>query len=121
RQSCVCKYKEGLLDHSINRRLRSLRLTRSGFSRTIGIGPNAEGDRDETVRLIRFEDISGAPIAIVWSYACHATDFYDLAQVSAAYPGRVRARLRDKYGNIPLLIFKGFSGDARPPFACLSL
>src|SRR2546426_12823106 len=31
RQSCVCKYQEGLLDHSINRRLRSLRLTRSGF------------------------------------------------------------------------------------------
>ncbi len=120
RNSCICKYQEGLLDHSINRRLRSLRLTRSGLSRTIGIGPNAEGDRDETVRLIRFEGIGGAPIAIVWSYACHATDFYDLTRVSAAYPGKVRARLRDKYGNIPVLFFQGFSGDARPPFAGLS-
>lgn len=120
RKPCICTYHEGVLNHSINRRLVCLRLNKSGLSRSVGMGPNPAGERDESVRILKFADENGAPVAIVWNYACHASDFFDRLQVSAAYPGRVRQRLRRDFGPIPVLFFQGFSGDVRPPFSGLS-
>jgi neutral ceramidase len=120
RQPCTGTYHEGLLNHSMNRRLAHLRLTSSGFSRAIGMGPNVAGERDESVRLLRFVDPSGRPLAIVWNYACHTSDFFDPLRISAAFPGQVRKRLRSELGDIPILFFQGFSGDVRPPFTGLS-
>jgi hypothetical protein len=119
-QRCAGTYHEGLLDHSMNRRLAHLRLTSSGFSRAVGMGPNMTGERDERARLLKFVDPSGRPLAIVWNYACHASDFFDSLRVSAAFPGQVRKRLRSELGAIPVLFLQGFSGDVRPPFTGLS-
>ena len=120
KRSYRCTYHEGLLNHSMNRRLARLRLTGSGWSRSIGMGPNERGERDETVRLLRFADENGVSVAVLWNYACHASDFFDRQQISAAYPGKVRQRLRETFGNVPVLFFQGFSGDVRPPFVGLS-
>src|SRR5215469_7493365 len=110
----------GLLNHSMNRRLAHLRLTSSGFSRAVGLGPNVAGERDEGARVLKFVDPSGRPLAIVWNYACHASDFFDSLRISAAFPGQVRKRLRSELGAIPVLFLQGFSGDVRPPFPGLS-
>jgi hypothetical protein len=120
RQRCTGTYHEGLLNHSMNRRLAHLRMTSSGFSRAVGMGPNLAGERDERARVLKFADSSGRPLAIVWNYACHACDFFDSLQVSAAFPGQVRKRLRSGLGAIPVLFLQGFSGDVRPPFTGLS-
>jgi neutral ceramidase len=120
RQPCAGTYHEGLLNHSMNRRLTHLRLTRSGFSRAVGMGPNVAGERDESARVLKFVDPSGRPLAIVWNYACHASDFFDPLRISAAFPGRVRKRLRSELGAVPVLFLQGFSGDVRPPFTGLS-
>ncbi len=116
-QQCVCTYREGNADHSMNRRLVRSRLTRSGFARCSGFGPNPNGDRDESVRIVEFTKPDGRPNAIVWNYACHPTDFPGFSQVSAEYPGIVRSRLRSDFGDIPILFLQGFSGDVRPPFS----
>jgi neutral ceramidase len=116
-ERCVCTYRIGNADHSMNRRLVRPRLTRSGFARSSGFGPNPKGDRDESVRIVEFSKPSGEPSAVIWNYACHPTDFPDLLQVSAEYPGIVRSRLRSQLGDIPVLFLQGFSGDVRPPFS----
>jgi hypothetical protein len=116
-ERCVCTYRIGSADHSMNRRLVRPRLTRSGFARSSGFGPNPKGDRDESVRIVEFSKQSGEPSAVIWNYACHPTDFPGLLQVSAEYPGIVRSRLRSQLGDIPVLFLQGFSGDVRPPFS----
>jgi len=116
-EPCICTYRIGSADHSMNRRLVRPRLTRSGFARSSGFGPNPDGDRDESVRIVEFSKLSGEPSAVIWNYACHPTDFPGLLQVSAEYPGIVRSRLRSQLGDVPVLFLQGFSGDVRPPFS----
>jgi neutral ceramidase len=116
-EPCVCTYYVGKADHSMNRRLVRPRLTRSGFARSSGFGPNPDGERDESVRIVEFSKSNGEPIAVIWNYACHPTDFPGFLQVSAEYPGTVRSRLRSQLGDIPVLFLQGFSGDVRPPFS----
>lgn len=116
-EPCVCTYHVGSAHHSMNRRLVRPRLTRSGFARSSGFGPNPDGDRDESVRILVFSKSSGKPSAVMWNYACHPTDFPGFLQVSAEYPGIVRSRLRSDLGDIPVLFLQGFSGDVRPPFS----
>ena len=116
-ERCVCTYRIGSADHSMNRRLVRSRLTRSGFARSSGFGPNPKGDRDESVRILEFSKSNGEPSAVIWNYACHPTDFPGVLQVSAEYPGIVRSHLRSQLGDIPVLFFQGFSGDVRPPFS----
>jgi hypothetical protein len=116
-EPCECTYHVGSADHSMNRRLVRARLTRSGFARSSGFGPNPNGDRDESVRILQFVKSTGQPSAVVWNYACHPTDFPGILQVSAEYPGIVRSRLRSQLGEIPVLFLQGFSGDVRPPFS----
>src|SRR6202795_3838722 len=101
----------------MNRRLVRPRLTRSGNARSSGFGPNPNGDRDESVRVLEFSNSGGKPITVIWNYACHPTDFPGFLQVSAEYPGIVRSRLRSELGDIPVLFLQGFSGDVRPPFS----
>ena len=112
-----CSYHEGRAHHSINRRLVRRRLTTSGLTKCVGWGPNPDGERDESVRILKFSKPGGEPVAIIWNYACHPNAFHDRRQVSAEYPGVVRSRLRSEFGNIPVLFLQGFSGDVRPPFA----
>ncbi|HTY55136.1 MAG TPA: hypothetical protein VMB26_08050 [Candidatus Binataceae bacterium] len=111
-----CSYREGMAHHSINRRLVRLRLTKFGLARSSRFGPNPLGERDESVRIVTFSNAAGAPLCVIWNYACHPTGFPDLLAVSAEYPGVVRARLRAEFGNIPIVFLQGFSGDVRPPF-----
>lgn len=111
-------YGEGDAKHSINRRVRRLRVWRNGVTWTVGMGLNWLGARDETVRLLRLVDQDGGCVCAAWNYACHPSSYPWITHVSAEYPGRVRSRLRSHLGwGVPVLFFQGFSGDVRPPFA----
>lgn len=116
-----CFYACGLADHAMNRRLKHLRLTRAGVTYSCGLGPNPAGEKDERIHTVRFANDAGDAVALLWSYACHPTDFPERYHVSADYPGVVRARLRHDFGDIPILFLQGFSGDLRPPFHGLTL
>jgi hypothetical protein len=109
-------YCEGLADYSINRRLRRLRLSRSGLRYSADLGPNPNGPRDPSVRVLRVADIDGRVVALIWNYACHPTGFPDRQALSAEYPAVVRRKLRTYFGDVPVLFLQGFSGDLRPPF-----
>jgi hypothetical protein len=109
-------YCEGVAHHAINRRLRRLRLSRSGLHYSAELGPNPNGARDESVRVLRLVDAGGKVIALVWNYACHPTGFPDRESASAEFPAVVRRKLREYFGNAPVLFLQGFSGDLRPPF-----
>ena len=78
--------------------------------------PNPKGPRDSTLHGLVFRNESGSVSAVVWSWACHPTSHYDRTQVSADFPGRVRARLRQLHNDdtLPVLYYQGFSGDLRP-------
>ncbi len=112
-------FHQGKAHHSINRRLPRWRLTKAGLNYGWGLAPNPAGERDERIFALRFQ-VNDKTSAILWSYACHPTDFPEPQQVSADFPGVVRDRLRKKFGNIPILYLQGFSGDIRPPFSGIS-
>ena len=109
-------YCEGVAHHAINRRLRRLRLSRSGLRYSAELGPNPNGARDDSVRVLRLADAGGKVIALVWNYACHPTGFPHRESASAEFPAVVRRKLREYFGNVPVLFLQGFSGDLRPPF-----
>lgn len=109
-------YSHGMADHSINRRLPRWRLTKSGIRYSWGLAPNPDGPKDESISCLQFQS-GGETVAILWTYACHPTDFPFPQQISADFPGVVRSRLREAYGDIPVLFLQGFSGDTRPPFS----
>jgi len=111
-------FSQGKAHHSINRRLARWRLTKSGISFSWGLAPNPQGPKDESISCVQFRS-GGRTMAILWAYACHPTDFPFLLQISADFPGVVRSRLRETYGDIPVLFLQGFSGDTRPPFSGL--
>lgn len=115
-EDCQITYHEARAPYNINRRLKRLRLGRTGFKLEHGQGPNPQGERDETVRLLRIVDSQKKVCAVLWSYACHPTAYPDRMRVSSDYVGVVRSRIRKVYGDIPVLFLQGFSGDLRPPF-----
>lgn len=115
-EDCRITYHEARAPYNINRRLKRLRLGRTGFKLEHGQGPNPKGERDEAVRLLRVVDLQRKVRAVLWSYACHPTAYPDRMRVSSDYVGVVRSRIREVYGNIPVLFLQGFSGDLRPPF-----
>ncbi len=116
-RAAQCFHSQGKADHAISRRLKWLRLTRKGLSYGAGLGPNPGGEKDERIAALRFCDDAGQTVALLWNYACHPTDFPERLQVSADYPGVVRARLREAFGDVPVLFLQGFAGDVRPPFS----
>ena len=54
-------------------------------------GPNHEGPSDKTVAVLKFESLSGEPIAVYYNYAVHAVIAGQLDQVSGDIPGATLA------------------------------
>jgi hypothetical protein len=111
-------YRHGQADHSMNRRLRAAwHLSRRGPRiGAVVTAPNPAGPRDESLHLLQVSDPAGAPVALIWSYACHPVAFPRPLEVSADFPGRARRRLRERLAPaLPVLFWQGFAGDIRPP------
>jgi hypothetical protein len=103
---------------AVNRRRRWLLPYLGGASDTLGfhgpaMAPSA-GPTDPSVRTWLLRTENGAPLALLWSAACHPNGFPRARHVSAEFPGRVREAVRDRLGPaLSVLFLQGFAGDIR--------
>lgn len=101
---------------AINRRARRWRIGAHGLQRRIVAAPNPAATEAEASHVVTVQTASGNVAAVLWSAACHPVSWPDRAQISADYPGDVRARLRDTVGDagLPVVFMQGCSADLRP-------
>ena len=72
------------------------------------------GPTDPEVGILRVEDHTGEPLAVLVNYACHPTFLgHDNRLISADYPGYALARIRDRTRAIALFA-TGAGGDVGP-------
>ncbi len=78
-------------------------------------GPNYEGPSDKTVAVIKFENLSGEPIAVYYNYAMHAVAAGQLDMVSGDAPGTTSKYIEDSYDDkVVALWSSGAAGDQNP-------
>jgi hypothetical protein len=73
---------------------------------------------DPTVGIIRVDDTSGKPLAILVNYACHPVVFGpDNLRYSADYPGAMAKYVEARFDKAPICFFlQGGAGDINPYF-----
>jgi neutral ceramidase len=70
---------------------------------------------DPTVGVIRVDDETGTPRALIVNYACHAVVLGpDNRQISADYPGYLRQRIERELPGALCLFTQGGAGDINP-------
>jgi len=110
------RYLAGSAEHSVNRRRSTWRLRGGLPRRTVAMRANPRGPADQSLHVVRLDDSSGAPLALMWSYACHPVSSPQTLHVSADFPGVARRELRRQFGaDMPVVYLQGFSGNLRPP------
>ncbi|WP_226795651.1 neutral/alkaline non-lysosomal ceramidase N-terminal domain-containing protein [Altererythrobacter sp. CC-YST694] len=78
-------------------------------------GPNYDGASDKTVAVVRFETLTGEPIAIYYNYAVHAVITGTLDLVSADIPGAASTYIEESLGNGAVAVYSnGAAGDQNP-------
>ena len=78
---------------------------------------------DPTVAVLRLDDMSGKPVAILVNYACHPVIFGpDSRQYSADFPGVMTEVVEEAMDGKPLCFFlQGGDGDINPFYAVTPL
>jgi neutral ceramidase len=78
-------------------------------------GPNYDGPSDKTVAVVKFESLSGDPIAVYYNYAMHAVTVGQLDKVSADAPGEVSKYIEDSLDDKAVALWSsGAAGDQNP-------
>jgi neutral ceramidase len=78
-------------------------------------GPNYDGPSDKTVAVIKFENLSGEPIAVYYNYAMHAVAAGQLDMVSGDAPGTTSKYIEDSFDDkVVALWSSGAAGDQNP-------
>ena len=78
-------------------------------------GPNYDGPSDKTVAVVKFESITGEPIAVYYNYAMHAVTVGQLDKISADAPGAASRYIEDSFdGKIVALWSTAACGDQNP-------
>jgi hypothetical protein len=78
-------------------------------------GANYDGPSDKTVAVIKFESLTGEPIAVYFNYACHAVVTGNTDMVSGDYPGATEKYIEDSFDNKIVAVFStGAQGDQNP-------
>lgn len=97
------------IEYCVNRRL----LNDEG---QVEMKPNPEGAVDPRVRILRIDDASGDPIAVVMHNACHANVFRnENTLITADFPGVAQRVFEHAFhGLVPSLFLQGAAGDTRP-------
>ena len=129
----LTRYHEWLMDvipgaaHWANLKLQPARLgvgrgeVRIGINRreqlpdgTMILGENPAGPVDEEVGVLRVDDLSGQPLALVVNYACHPDCLGPKVPFfSPDYVGHTRAAAETLTG-VPMLFLQGAAGDIDP-------
>lgn len=78
-------------------------------------GPNVEGVSDKTVAVLKFETLTGDPIAVHVNYGMHAIDYYLMGILSADFPGATSRYVEQTYDDKIVAIWSsGAAGDQNP-------
>ena len=78
-------------------------------------GPNREGPSDKTVAVLKFESLSGEPLAVYYNYAVHGVIAGQLDQISGDIPGASSRYIEDASGGSVVAVWStGASGDQNP-------
>lgn len=78
-------------------------------------GPNREGPSDKTVAVLKFESLSGEPLAVYYNYAVHGVIAGQLDQISGDIPGASERYVEDAFGGSVVAVWStGASGDQNP-------
>jgi hypothetical protein len=96
---------------------------REKTDRGIKLGKNPAGPTDEGVPVVRVQNSSGKPLAILFGYACHNTTHRpDMMRIDPDYAGYAQDRIEaDNPGAIAMFV-TGCAGDADPhPFGKLQM
>ncbi len=101
---------------NVNRRKKLWRPGgKFGLQRKTLIYPDHDGDKEDTIHLIRFIAKGGKVKSIFWNYACHPVGFTNRTEVSADFIGFVRAAIREQTNDkLPVTFAIGFAGDLKP-------
>jgi hypothetical protein len=80
-------------------------------------GPNREGPSDKTVAVLKFESLSGEPLAVYYNYAVHGVIAGQLDQISGDIPGASSRYIEDASGGSVVAVWStGASGDQNPVY-----
>src|SRR5436190_5687984 len=78
-------------------------------------GPNREGPSDKTVAVLKFESLSGEPLAVYYNYAVHGVIAGQLDQISGDIPGASSRDIECAFGGDVVAVWStGASGDQNP-------
>jgi len=78
-------------------------------------GPNREGPSDKTVAVLKFETLTGEPLAVYYNYAVHGVIAGQLDQISGDIPGASSRYIEDAFGGSVVAVWSsGASGDQNP-------
>lgn len=78
-------------------------------------GSNNEGPSDKTVAVIKFETLTGEPIAVYYNYAMHPNTMFMSGVLSGDFPGMASKYVEEYYGDkIVALWSMGAAGDQNP-------
>jgi neutral ceramidase len=78
-------------------------------------GANYDGPSDKTVAVIKFETLTGEPIAVYFNYACHAVVTGNTDMVSGDWPGEAERYIEDSFDDKCVALFSvGAQGDQNP-------
>jgi neutral ceramidase len=100
-------------------RLRPARLTyargQAEFAANRRVAFTPDGPVDRSVPVVRVDALDGAPIAIVFGYACHNTTLQDnFVQYHGDYAGVAQAALERRHPGATALFITGCGADANP-------
>ena len=113
---------EGKLAAVIGSAISRLRPARVGFARDeAGFATNRrvkftpEGPVDRSVPVLRVDGAGGAPLAVVFGYACHNTTLQDtFVRYHGDYAGVAQAALEQRHPGTAALFVAGCGADANP-------
>lgn len=84
-------------------------------------GENLAGDSDKTISVVKFESLTGQPIAFYVNYAMHPINYYLTDVISSDFPGQLSRYLEQSAGNGAIAVFsQGASGNQNPLYHQLS-
>ena len=90
-------------------------------TRTWYQGPNLDGPSDKTVAVVRFETLSGEPIAVYVNYAMHANLMFMRNEISGGFPGATSRYIEEVYDDQVVAVWTaGAAGDQNPLYLRLA-
>lgn len=81
-------------------------------------GFNAAGISDKTLWVVKFESLSGEPIALLFNYSVHSISTFNTWILSGDLAGAAERVVEQRYGDKVVALFtSGAAGDQNPKFA----